>query len=141
MTASAKTHNTDLHHPAREELQLTQVLFALSDPGRLDIVRQVAAGPLEMAQCRLQDPAMPKSTKSHMMKVLRESGLVRNDPMGRGRCLTLRRADLEARFPGLLEAVLGAAPEADAGTTPDQGAEVEAERGPDQEPEAAGGAA
>jgi hypothetical protein len=40
--------------------------------------------------------------------VLRESGVIRNTPRGRGRLLTLRRADIDARFPGLLDAVLGA---------------------------------
>lgn len=96
----------DLPHPARAEIVLTQVLFALSDPARLDIVRQLADGPVEMARCHLQDPSVPKSTKSHLMKVLRESGVIRNDPRGRGRILSLRRADLDDRFPGLLAAVL-----------------------------------
>ncbi|WP_249730045.1 MULTISPECIES: helix-turn-helix domain-containing protein [unclassified Chelatococcus] len=85
---------------------MTQVLFALSDPARLDIVRQLDAGPMEMARCNLQDPSMPKSTKSHLMKVLREAGVIRNEPMGRGRLLTLRREDLDSRFPGLLAAIL-----------------------------------
>lgn len=61
--------------------------------------------PMEMAQCVLYDPSMPKSTKSHLMKVLRESGVARNEPFGRGRLLTLRRDDLNARFPGLIDAV------------------------------------
>ena len=41
------------------------------------------------------------------MKVLREAGVIRNEPNGRQRVLTLRREDLDARFPGLLDAVLG----------------------------------
>jgi DNA-binding transcriptional ArsR family regulator len=101
-----KSEITELPHPAREDLCLTDVLFALSDPDRLDIVRQLAGGPLDMAQCHLSDPDVPKSTKSHLMKVLREAGVIRNEPMGRGRRLSLRREDLEARFPGLIESVL-----------------------------------
>lgn len=97
----------DLPHPAREDLVLTQVLFALSDPGRLAIVKEVAAGPCEMANCNALSPEIPKSTRSHMAKVLRESGLVWSAAAGRCRTLTLRREDLEARFPGLLDAVLG----------------------------------
>ncbi len=85
---------------------LTEVLFALSDPARLEIVRQVAGGTLDMANCHLLNPSAPKSTKSHHMKVLREAGLLRNQPAGRGRLLTLREEDLEARFPGLLRVVL-----------------------------------
>ncbi|MFD6531155.1 ArsR family transcriptional regulator [Streptomyces sp. NPDC060184] len=48
----------------------------------------------------------PESTLSHHLKTLREAGLVRNVPQGRQRSLTLRRDDLDARFPGLLDAVL-----------------------------------
>lgn len=104
-----KSEITELPHPARDEIRLTEVLFALSDPDRLDIVRQLAGGPVEMAHCHLSDPNIPKSTKSHLMKVLRESGVIRNEPLGRGRRLSLRRDDLEARFPGLIDSVLGAA--------------------------------
>lgn len=103
---------SDLPHPLRDELVLTQVLFALSDPARLEIVRQLDAGPLEMAQCCLQDPSMPKSTKSHLMKVLREAGVIRNEVKGRGRLLSLRRDDLDRRFPGLLTSILTAPSEA-----------------------------
>ncbi|WP_421593212.1 ArsR/SmtB family transcription factor [Shinella sp. M27] len=102
---------TELPHPARSDMQLTEVLFALSDPERLAIVRQLADGPMEMAQCHLSDPSMPKSTKSHLMKVLREAGVIRNEALGRGRRLSLRQDDLEARFPGLLGSVLSASTE------------------------------
>ncbi|SEM02748.1 ArsR/SmtB family transcription factor [Xaviernesmea oryzae] len=99
----------DLLHPDRDALRLTDVLFALSDPERLAIVCQLADGPLDMGQCYLSDPSIPKSTKSHLMKVLREAGVIRNEQAGRGRRLTLRHDDLEARFPGLIGAVLQAA--------------------------------
>ncbi|KEP70771.1 ArsR family transcriptional regulator [Thioclava dalianensis] len=98
----------NLPHPADDEIQLAKVLFALSDPGRLELVRQLQEAPLEAARCHLTDPEIPKSTKSHQMKVLREAGVIRNEPHGRGRLLSLRREALERRFPGLLEAVLGA---------------------------------
>jgi DNA-binding transcriptional ArsR family regulator len=96
----------DLPHPERSEIQLTDVLFALSDPERLAITRQLADGPLDMAACHATDPNLPKSTKSHFMKVLREAGVIRNEPNGRRRMLTLRRDDLDELFPGLLESVL-----------------------------------
>lgn len=85
---------------------MTDVLFALSDPARLEIVRELADGPLSMAECGMFNPALPKSTKSHLFKVLREAGIIRNEPEGRGRVLTLRRDELDAAFPGLLDAVL-----------------------------------
>ncbi|MBO0345368.1 ArsR/SmtB family transcription factor [Roseibium limicola] len=99
---------SELPHPSRADLKLTQVLFALSDPARLAIVRHLAAGPQEMANCCAIDPNMPKSTKSHLMKVLREAGVIRNEAKGRNRLLSLRQDDIDARFPGLLQSVLAA---------------------------------
>jgi DNA-binding transcriptional ArsR family regulator len=96
----------DLEHPAMSDIELTDVLFALSDPARLEIVREVSEGPLSMAECGATNPALPKSTKSHLMKVLREAGIVRNVPDGRGRKLSLRREELDERFPGLLDSIL-----------------------------------
>jgi len=100
------TNCPNLAHPQEQEMQLTQVLFALSDPGRLDIVRQLRDGPVEMAHCNLMDPEVAKSTKSHLFKVLREAGVIQNVPKGRGRLVALRKDALDRRFPGLLEAVL-----------------------------------
>ena len=71
---------TQLSHPDISDVQLTDVLFALSDPARLEIVRELAGGPLAMAECGMTNPALPKSTKSHLIKVLREAGVVRNEP-------------------------------------------------------------
>ncbi|MCW2853451.1 MAG: transcriptional regulator [Nocardioides sp.] len=103
------TSVTSLPHPEMSEVRLTDVLFALSDPARLEIVRELAEGPLSMAECGMFNPALPKSTKSHLFKVLREAGVVRNEPQGRGRILHLRRDELDRAFPGLLDSVLGAA--------------------------------
>ncbi|MCD9197882.1 ArsR/SmtB family transcription factor [Aeromicrobium wangtongii] len=96
-----------LPHPRVADVPLTEVLFALSDPARLEIVRELANGPLSMAECGATNPDLPKSTKSHLMKVLREAGIVRNEPDGRQRIVSLRREELDESFPGLLEAVLG----------------------------------
>jgi DNA-binding transcriptional ArsR family regulator len=99
----------ELAHPAPEDFVLTDVLFALSDPARLTIARQLVNGPLEVADCQPADGEIPKSTLSHHLKTLREAGIVRNLPHGRRRHLHLRREELEGRFPGLLDAVLGPA--------------------------------
>ena len=102
------TTSRDLPHPDLAEIELPAVLFALSDPARLDLVRELAGqGPLTVAQCQATGPDVPKSTFSHHLKTLREAGLVRNEPAGRQRTVTLRRAELDERFPGLLDAVLG----------------------------------
>ncbi|MEU8173824.1 metalloregulator ArsR/SmtB family transcription factor [Microbispora hainanensis] len=101
----------DLPHPDAASLVLTDVLFALSDPSRLALVRRLAQGPLEVAACQPAGGEVPKSTLSHHLKTLREAGVVRNVPEGRQRYVSLRRQDLDDRFPGLLDAVLGTAPE------------------------------
>lgn len=94
-------------HPDLDTVAITAVLFALSDPARLDLVRLLAAdGPQTVAQCHVVDPDAPKSTFSHHLRTLRESGVVRNEPEGRERRITLRRDELDARFPGLLNSVL-----------------------------------
>ena len=96
-----------LAHPDVADVALTDVLFALSDPARLELVRLLATdGPQTVANCQVVDPSAPKSTFSHHLKALREAGLIRNEPHGRQRMLTLRRAELDDRFPGLLASVL-----------------------------------
>jgi len=80
------------------------VLYALSDPTRLGIVKGLAE--------RGDQPCGPfcvgtaKSTLSHHFKVLRESGIIQMRPEGTSYINSLRRADLDARFPGLLQAIL-----------------------------------
>ncbi len=94
------------HHPPPEELQLSDVLHALSDPARLAIVRHLAAG--DECTCGTFDLALSKATLSHHFRVLREAGVVRTRPDGRKRMMSLRRECLDERFPGLLDAVLSA---------------------------------
>ncbi|HIW90412.1 MAG TPA: ArsR family transcriptional regulator [Candidatus Corynebacterium avicola] len=100
-----------LPHPSRDELSITDVMSALGDPGRLSVVRQLTDGPQDVAGCSFGPGEMPKSTRSHQLKVLREAGLIRNEPADRGprRMVSLRREDLDARFPGLLDVVLASA--------------------------------
>ena len=96
-----------LQHPDLDDVELTAVLFALSDPARLELVRLIAEqGPQTVAQCQMADPDVPKSSFSHHLKTLREAGLVRNDPSGRQRTISLRRDEVDQRFPGLLNSVL-----------------------------------
>jgi DNA-binding transcriptional ArsR family regulator len=94
------------HHPSRRELELSSVLHALSDPARLEIVRCLAERDEPSCSCGAFDLGLSKATLSHHFRVLRESGVVRTRPEGRKRLLSLREDDLNARFPGLLEAIL-----------------------------------
>jgi DNA-binding transcriptional ArsR family regulator len=98
----------ELHYPAAEELELVEVLHALSDPVRLELVQVLDRADGALACVDLPLP-VSKSTASHHYKVLREAGVVRCREEGTRRYYTLRRDDLEARFPGLLATVLRAA--------------------------------
>ncbi len=49
---------------------------------------------------------MTKSSASYHWRVLRESGVVEQRREGRYLYLRLRRADLDDRFPGVLDAVV-----------------------------------
>ncbi len=96
-----------IHHPKRDQIQLAAVLYALSDPTRLAVVRQLA----EEGECACGTFELPttKATLSHHFKVLRESGITLTRSEGVYRFISLRKEDLEARFPGLLASVLKAA--------------------------------
>src|SRR5919206_920945 len=96
-----------LEEPAIEDLSLAAVLAALSDPARVEIVRVLAAE--GERTCGTFDLGLSKATRSHHFKVLREAGITHTRAEGTHRHLSLRRADLDTRFPGLLGAVLAAA--------------------------------
>jgi DNA-binding transcriptional ArsR family regulator len=97
-----------LFHPTRDELEIETVLHALSDPQRLQIVRHLATDGTPR-RCGGFDLCITKSTLTHHFRVLREAGVIDQREEGTARLNTLRRDDLDARFPGLLDAVLGAA--------------------------------
>ena len=95
-----------LYQPDREDIKLADVLYALSDPVRLQIVRELAQR--KETCCGGLGVPMPKSSVSYHFKVLREAGVTRTRVEGTQRFISLRRDDLEMRFPGLLDAVLRA---------------------------------
>lgn len=95
-----------LIHPAPRDISLHGVLYALGDPTRLKIVRCLAE--TEVACCNLLTRDLPKSTLTRHFRVLRENGIISQQVRGRQFLNTLRRDDLETRFPGLLAAVLSA---------------------------------
>ncbi|MFD5142097.1 ArsR/SmtB family transcription factor [Streptomyces sp. NPDC058401] len=99
------------YHPVREQLLIEDVLAALGNPVRLGIVRELASSPGERT-CGSLPLEVTKATATHHWRVLRESGITREHKIGRYKAVSLRREDLAGRFPGLLEAVLSAAPPA-----------------------------
>ena len=97
----------NLYQPDSEDIALADVLYALSDPVRLQIVRELAERGEK--SCGGLGMPMPKSSVAYHFKVLREAGVTRTRVDGTQRFISLRQDDLEARFPGLLDAVLRAA--------------------------------
>ena len=98
-----------MFHPPAEELSLPKVLAALADPARLATVRtleQVGESACGRIQADAGLEVISKSTMSHHLRILREAGITRSRVEGARRILSLRRDDLDARFPGLLDAVV-----------------------------------
>lgn len=106
--AAARTY----HHPDADEIALPRVLFALSEPLRLTMVRVLTErGEVDSLEL---GPELPRSTLTHHTSLLRESGLVFVRAEGRKCMIRLRADDLEARFPGLIPAILAGYEDEDA---------------------------
>jgi len=93
-----------LHHPDPGQIALSDVLEALSDPIRRGIVQRLSRN--GECSCSTFHAYASKTNLSYHLARLRTAGLVRVRPEGTCRMLSLRSEDLDARFPGLLRAVL-----------------------------------
>jgi DNA-binding transcriptional ArsR family regulator len=98
-----KTPREKIPHPDASALDLATIMRTLGDPLRLDIVRMLADG--EPRTCgAIQDVlGLPASTGSYHLRLLREAGVTRTRAEGTLRVISLRRDDLEDRFPGLVD--------------------------------------
>jgi DNA-binding transcriptional ArsR family regulator len=100
-----------LFHPAIEDVRPEAILHALSDPNRAAIfARIMRAGCVEAcsAVSALGDRVIPKSSLSNHFKVLRDAGLIRSERRGVEMRNHSRWIEVEARFPGLLAAIVTA---------------------------------
>jgi DNA-binding transcriptional ArsR family regulator len=97
----------ELFHPDTDQIQLSAVLDALSDPIRRSIVLSLADDGEQT--CSSFTGLSPKTNLTYHYIRLREAGLTRTRIEGPRRLITLRSEDIEARFPGLLAAVLAGA--------------------------------
>jgi DNA-binding transcriptional ArsR family regulator len=96
-------------HPSAGEISLQGLLHALADPVRLDLFRTLCREDTAPVSCIKCAPApMPKSSLSRHFQVLREAGLVRSERRGAEVVNMARTAEIDARFPGLLAAILSA---------------------------------
>ena len=103
---------TRFTHPALDDVPLASVLHALSEPARLAIVRRLdedaKAGGGGLSCLQGACAGMPRATVSNHHAVLRSAGLVEGRKQGTSVIHRLRRDEVDARFPGLLDAILAA---------------------------------
>ncbi|MCW5253883.1 ArsR/SmtB family transcription factor [Streptomyces sp. SHP 1-2] len=97
---------TRLPQPDLAAVEIQAVLQCLADPVRLQIVRLLTDQ--GEAPCGGLDLPVKRSTVSHHLRTLRESGLVETHLRGNTRVSRVRRAELDGRFPGLLASILDA---------------------------------
>src|SRR5262245_30038833 len=98
-----------LFHPATDQIDLATVLSVLGDPTRLAIVGHLARNEgLEVTCSRFLDLGSKTNVSYHLSK-LREAGVTRTETRGTSRLISLRRADLNARFPGLFDSIIASA--------------------------------
>lgn len=96
----------DLPHPGIDDIDLGKVLAALADPLRRAVVITLTQHDDDFEQnCTAFGLPVTKATRTHHFRVLREAGLIRMQDRGNLIMTSLRRADLETRFPGLLAAI------------------------------------
>ncbi|TMR19127.1 helix-turn-helix transcriptional regulator [Nonomuraea zeae] len=105
--ARPRTQPRSVEHPAPAEFSLQSVLEALADPVRRMVVRQLARAGQDMS-CGTFDLPVSRSTATHHFSVLREAGVLRQYYVGTTKMNALRAEEMEARFPGLLPALVAA---------------------------------
>lgn len=92
--------------PSREEIDLDKVLSALADPHRRQVVLDLLEEPAAAERtCTSFGLPISKSTSTFHFRVLRQAGLTYDASYGNRRGVSLRRDDIDARFPGLLDAI------------------------------------
>ncbi len=100
-----------LFHPSLEDVTVEGILHALSDPVRVAIFIEIAGSACPRTCSNFQqirEKPVPKSTLSQHFKALREAGLIRGERQGVEMHNTSRCAEIERRFPGLIEAIINA---------------------------------
>lgn len=100
-----------LFHPSIDDITVEGILHALSDPVRAAIYADIVAQDCShncSTFLTVSDKAIPKSTLSQHFRALREAGLIRGERRGVEMHNTSRCAEIEQRFPGLLQAIINA---------------------------------
>ncbi len=100
-----------LFHPSVEDVTVEAILHALSDPVRVAIYADIVGSDCSQncsAFLSVSNQTIPKSTLSQHFKALREAGLIRSERRGVEMHNTSRCAEIENRFPGLIQAIVNA---------------------------------
>ena len=92
-----------IFHPPTSSLDLATIMRTVGGPVRLEIVRLLGDGRPRVCNELSGALGIPPSTGSYHLRLLREAGITRTQAKGTERLITLRRDDLEARFPGLVD--------------------------------------
>ena len=93
--------------PDLAQVDVLTVLQALSDPVRLEIVRQLAGCPDTAGlACGHIEVPVTKSTATHHFKTLLTAGITNEREEGTRKFVSLRRCELDERFPGLIDLVI-----------------------------------
>lgn len=100
------SHRAAPEHVHPDDVPVLTALAALADPVRLALVRELAGSSDWSRSCGSFDVPVGKAALSHHFAVLRGAGLVEQRDEGPRRVNRLRRAEFDARFPGLLDLVL-----------------------------------
>ncbi len=100
-----------LPHPSSDQISLANVLAVLGDQTRLAIVGYLARNEGVAMSCGQFLDFGSKTNLSYHLAKLREAGITQTEVSGTSRLISLRRGDLDSRFPGLLDSIITAARE------------------------------
>jgi DNA-binding transcriptional ArsR family regulator len=94
-----------LYHPPIESIPYTKILHALSEPNRIRIIRCLNESGENNCSAYSIELMLNKSTVSHHIKILREAGLIEGRIEGKEHIYSLRKEEVDKKFPGLLHSV------------------------------------
>jgi DNA-binding transcriptional ArsR family regulator len=100
---ATSSHHEKIPHPPASALDLATIMRTLGDPVRLEIVRILGDDRPRVCNELSSALGIPPSTGSYHLRLLREAGITRAQAQGTLRLISLRRDELDERFPGLLD--------------------------------------
>ncbi|WP_107656807.1 ArsR/SmtB family transcription factor [Nocardia suismassiliense] len=105
--------------PSPAEMDLGAIFAALADRHRRAVVLALLAEPDGTERhCSSFELPVSKATLTHHFRTLRQAGLIRQVNRGNSNMAQLRRAELEQRFPGLMELLRAEVVASDRATDP-----------------------